>query len=138
MIEQPKDEQAETWDFSWATQDIRADYARTFRKMWAKHEDFDAFGVRHSLTAEQVDQMRRRFMVIGGIVEKPVPPEIPEVPKSLRDYFAAAALQGMLANSGNKTLWTTTELDHDCKSCYVISDAMIRAREVKSNPKGVE
>jgi hypothetical protein len=44
---------------------------------------------------------------------------------SLRDYFAAAALRGMLANGGSS--WD----EHDAKHAYLCADAMIRAREAK-------
>jgi len=44
---------------------------------------------------------------------------------SLRDYFAAAALQGLLVDGGGGS-W-----DDDAKNAYRAADAMIRAREVK-------
>ena len=44
---------------------------------------------------------------------------------TLRDYFAAAALQGMLASNekGNSNFFSETS--------YRIADAMLKAREVK-------
>ena len=44
---------------------------------------------------------------------------------TLRDYFAAAALQGILANGGGS--WD----EHDAKHAYLCADAMIKAREAK-------
>ena len=45
---------------------------------------------------------------------------------TLRDYFAAAALQGLLADNGGGGSW-----DSDAKNAYEAADAMIRAREAK-------
>ena len=44
---------------------------------------------------------------------------------TLRDYFAAAALQGILANGGGS--WD----EHDAKHAYLCADAMLNAREAK-------
>jgi hypothetical protein len=44
---------------------------------------------------------------------------------SIRDYFAAAALQGLLAEGGCAS-W-----DADAESAYKAADAMLKAREVK-------
>lgn len=44
---------------------------------------------------------------------------------SIRDYFAAAALQGLLCNGGGPS-W-----DGDAKNAYQAADAMLKAREVK-------
>lgn len=44
---------------------------------------------------------------------------------TLRDYFAAAALQGLLCNGGGPS-W-----DGDAKNAYQAADAMLKAREVK-------
>jgi hypothetical protein len=44
---------------------------------------------------------------------------------TLRDYFAAKALQGMLAHHESLTV-------NQVDVCYDIADAMIKAREVKS------
>jgi hypothetical protein len=45
---------------------------------------------------------------------------------SMRDYFAAAALQGLLADNGGGESW-----DSDAKNAYNAADAMLKAREVK-------
>ena len=44
---------------------------------------------------------------------------------SIRDYFAAAALQGLLADGGGSS-W-----EADAKYAYQLADAMLKAREVK-------
>ena len=44
---------------------------------------------------------------------------------TLRDYFAAAALQGILANGGGAS-W-----DDDATHAYLCADAMLKARETK-------
>lgn len=44
---------------------------------------------------------------------------------TLRDYFAAAALQGLLCNGGGAS-W-----DDDATHAYLCADAMIKARETK-------
>ena len=44
---------------------------------------------------------------------------------TIRDYFAAAALQGLLCNGGGPS-W-----DGDAKNAYQAADAMLKAREVK-------
>jgi hypothetical protein len=44
---------------------------------------------------------------------------------TIRDVFAAAALQGILANGGGS--WD----EHDAKHAYLCADAMLKAREVK-------
>jgi hypothetical protein len=45
---------------------------------------------------------------------------------SIRDYFAAAALQGLLADNGGGESW-----DSDAKNAYNAADAMLKAREAK-------
>jgi len=42
---------------------------------------------------------------------------------TIRDYFAAAALQGLLCNGGGPS-W-----DGDAKNAYQAADAMLKARE---------
>lgn len=42
---------------------------------------------------------------------------------TLRDYFAAAALQGLMAGSLN-----TDDCDAIAKDCYLLADAMIQER----------
>jgi hypothetical protein len=49
----------------------------------------------------------------------------PQSGMTIRDYFAAAALQGLLANGGCPT-W-----DDDAKAAYAAADAMLKARETK-------
>jgi hypothetical protein len=51
---------------------------------------------------------------------------------SLRDYFAAAAMQGLLAN-----IDTTSGKAQLAKSCYALADAMLaeRAREKEEAQK---
>jgi hypothetical protein len=44
---------------------------------------------------------------------------------SMRDYFAAAALQGILADGGGAS-W-----DDDAKNAFKAADAMLKAREAK-------
>ena len=44
---------------------------------------------------------------------------------TLRDYFAAAALQGIMADGGGAS-W-----DDDAKNAYKAADAMLKAREAK-------
>ena len=44
---------------------------------------------------------------------------------TLRDYFAAAALQGILANGGDS--WD----EHDAEHAYLCADAMLKARDAK-------
>lgn len=46
----------------------------------------------------------------------------------LRDYFAAAALQGILSNTEASKTWNESDV---ARFCYFQSDAMIKAREVK-------
>jgi len=45
---------------------------------------------------------------------------------TIRDYFAAAALQGLLANDGGGSSW-----ENDAQAAYKAADAMLKAREVK-------
>jgi hypothetical protein len=44
---------------------------------------------------------------------------------TIRDYFAAAALQGILADGGGAS-W-----DDDAKNAFKAADAMLKAREAK-------
>lgn len=46
----------------------------------------------------------------------------------LRDYFAAAALQGLLSSIEQNQLWNGEEV---AVTCYRTADAMLKAREVK-------
>jgi hypothetical protein len=47
---------------------------------------------------------------------------------TLRDYFAAAALQGLLASIQPNQLWSGDDV---AVTCYRTADAMIKARESK-------
>ena len=49
---------------------------------------------------------------------------------SLRDYFAAKAMQGLLAQSCGTALGS--DLIHGAQYAYQMADAMLKAREVKS------
>jgi hypothetical protein len=47
---------------------------------------------------------------------------------TLRDYFAAAALQGCLASIQPNQLWSGDDV---AVTCYRTADAMLKARECK-------
>ena len=47
---------------------------------------------------------------------------------TIRDYFAAAALQGILSNTEAGKAWNESDV---ARFCYFQADAMIKAREVK-------
>lgn len=47
---------------------------------------------------------------------------------TLRDYFAAATLQGLLSSIEPNQLWSGEDV---AVTCYRTADAMIRARESK-------
>ena len=47
---------------------------------------------------------------------------------SLRDYFAAAALQGFLSNAEASRAWNESDV---ARFCYFQADEMLKAREVK-------
>lgn len=48
---------------------------------------------------------------------------------TLRDYFAAAALQGFIASKAPSTLFSP---DEDVAYCYQIADAMLAARNTEA------
>jgi hypothetical protein len=48
---------------------------------------------------------------------------------SLRDYFAAAALQGELAGQIQERYWCSDEFDILAERMFMIADAMLKARE---------
>lgn len=50
---------------------------------------------------------------------------------SLRDYFAAKALQGILAFSGDGFTAVTGSPEQFSKAAYTYADAMLAAREAK-------
>jgi len=47
---------------------------------------------------------------------------------TLRDYFAAAALQGILSNTEAGKAWNESDV---ARFCYFQADAMLKAREGK-------
>jgi hypothetical protein len=47
---------------------------------------------------------------------------------TLRDYFAAAALQGLLASIQPNQLWSGDDV---AVTCYRTADAMLKAKECK-------
>lgn len=50
---------------------------------------------------------------------------------TLRDYFAAKAMQGLMSACDNTGTWTATGIsDEVAKNAYEVADAMIAAREV--------
>jgi hypothetical protein len=48
---------------------------------------------------------------------------------SMRDYFAAKAMQGLVAASGDSTGNVDYNDDYLAKSAYAMADAMLKARE---------
>ena len=66
----------------------------------------------------------------------PAFPNVPSDPQyldwdkgmTLRDYFAAAALQGLLSSIEQNQLWNGEEV---AVTCYRTADLMLKAREVK-------
>ena len=48
---------------------------------------------------------------------------------NLRDYFAAKAMQGFMANKSNPGTFNPID---DARYAYALADAMLRAREVQS------
>jgi hypothetical protein len=58
------------------------------------------------------------------------PSELFEQPgMTLRDYFAAAALQGLLAKYGNTEEERSDDTIVQASTCYEYADAMIEARK---------
>ena len=66
------------------------------------------------------------------------------IPVSLRDFFAAAALQGMISSDQNESRCKSTDQDgieqervayaeNQAKAAYRYADAMLRERERKSS-----
>ena len=67
-----------------------------------------------------------------GIAASEIAPEYLQEGMSLRDYFAAKVIQGMMANSfiaKNSGLATTLD-EINAKSAYAMADAMMKAREI--------
>ncbi len=56
----------------------------------------------------------------------------PELP-TLRDYFAASALTGLMGDSGMRPN-SVEEMAHAAIRLYQMADAMLRARERKDGP----
>ena len=48
---------------------------------------------------------------------------------SLRDYFAAKAMQGLLSGSGDEDGYVGYDADALAEQVYVMADAMLKARE---------
>jgi hypothetical protein len=48
---------------------------------------------------------------------------------SLRDYFAAKAMQGELSSKNPEESWPEKHADSLARKCYYIADAMLEARE---------
>ena len=48
---------------------------------------------------------------------------------TLRDYFAAKAMQGLLAGSGDEDGYVGYDADALAAQVYVMADAMLKARE---------
>ena len=48
---------------------------------------------------------------------------------SLRDYFAAKAMQGELASQNIDESWPERSDDHLAKRCYHVADAMLEERD---------
>lgn len=48
---------------------------------------------------------------------------------SLRDYFAAAALMGEMANADAENYWQSEYADKCAMRCYHFADAMLAERE---------
>ncbi|EHM0713737.1 hypothetical protein JDT53_12485 [Escherichia coli] len=55
--------------------------------------------------------------------------EISSAGMTLRDYFAAKAIQGMLSNSGMWDLVNERHAELAAEDAYQVADAMLRARE---------
>lgn len=58
----------------------------------------------------------------------PVPQAYDEQGMTLRDYFAAAALTGVVGNPQTNQAWGIVEI---AEFCYDQADAMLKAREEK-------
>jgi hypothetical protein len=65
---------------------------------------------------------KRQIRCNGEVIDSEMEPGM-----TLRDYFAAAALQGLLADGGG----SSSSWDDDAKNAYQAADAMLRAMEVK-------
>lgn len=54
-----------------------------------------------------------------------------DVGMELRDYFAAKALQGILAHPDEGFNESKSNADTNAKCCYMIADAMLEARKLQ-------
>ena len=73
---------------------------------------------------------RAKYMGTGGLVSE----QITEGGMTLRDYFAAAALQGMLAAplvGGAAPHVETWHFDEFSRAAYKCADEMLKAKEAK-------
>ena len=68
---------------------------------------------------------KRQIRCNGEVIDSEMEPGM-----TLRDYFAAAALQGFCANQ-NSFPTTTTHFSNIADDSFKAADAMIKAREVK-------
>jgi hypothetical protein len=55
------------------------------------------------------------------------------IPVSLRDYFAAAALQGLLAQQAGRKYGDALTVGELMSQVFAVADAMLRERERKSS-----
>lgn len=60
-------------------------------------------------------------------------PRMPPTP-SLRDYFAARAMQGKLSAPDSHVWFERAGMSADALYCYEVADAMIRARNQPKEP----
>ena len=67
---------------------------------------------------------KRQIRCNGEVIDSEMEPGM-----TLRDYFAAAALQGLLGNPESNRNWDESDV---AKFCYAQADEMLKAREVKS------
>jgi hypothetical protein len=67
------------------------------------------------------------------------PEIVVNVNMSLRDYFAAKAMQGLVSAHNQEGIWTgcgdETSNRIMSETAYEIADAMIEARKTKNNPE---
>ena len=66
---------------------------------------------------------KRQIRCNGEVIDSEMEPGM-----TLRDYFAAAALQGLLSSIEQNQLWNGEEV---AVTCYRTADVMLKAREVK-------
>ena len=67
----------------------------------------------------------------GGYRERPEGPDEPIMGMSLRDYFAAAALQGAIANERKGA-----DPTYIARGAYIVADAMLAEREKDGHWEG--